>query len=293
MRGRNAATTVDARAGSDIQSIVALEFPCALLNAHGADLVHDPVELLKSGILGASNADDLALAERLEADGKRADIAAEEARHEDGSDEAGDGKDDLDPANDATSQKDLRVPHDHPWEVGEESGGRREDGEGRVRGLPARIIISKVVLSGELSRGVTLRSDVDRPEKRNTKDCVLDVLKLPGGAAAETNALDGNDGHDILKKTHWASPCAESTASDETSANNHSDGEEGEDGVSDSNLKRLVSAMHDGERGARGLEVRDEGLRGGDTEKASVHEHQNADLYQEADDVDCLKHSSF
>ena len=84
-----------------------------------------------------------------------------------------------------------------------------------------RILIRNVISSSKLSRAVTLGSDVKRPEEGNTKDCILHVLKLLGSAAAETNALDGNDGHDILEKTHWASPGAKSTTSNKTSTKNH------------------------------------------------------------------------
>ena len=221
MRSRDTTATMDASFRSDILSINTLDILGVLLDTHGANLVHNPVELLKSGVLATSDADDLALAERLEANGKRADIAAEETRDKDGGDKRSDGKNDLNPANDATGKKNLGVPHDHPGNVSKEGGSRREDGEGRVRSLPVRILIREVILGRELGRGITLRSDVNRPQERNTKDGVLHVLKLPGGAAAETNALDGNDGHDILKKTHGASPGAKSTTSNEASAKDH------------------------------------------------------------------------
>jgi len=293
LRSSDATTTVDASAGSDVLGIVTLEFFCVLLNTHGANLVHNPVELFKSSILGTSNADDLALAERLVADCKRADIAAEETRNKDGSNKTGNSKDDLDPADDATSQENLRVPHDHPWDVGKEGGGRREDGEWRIRGLPVRIVISNTVHCSKLSRGITLRSNVKRPEKRNTKDCILNILKLPGGCTTETDALDGNDGHDILKKTHWASPGAKSTTSNKTSTKNHSDGKEGEDSVSESNLKRFVSTMNNGERRTRRLEIRYESFRRSNTKEARVYKHQNCYLNQETGDINSLNHSSY
>jgi len=163
MRGSNTTTTVDASAGSDVFSIKTLDLLGVLFDAHGTIVVHDLVELLKRNAL-ASDAKNLVLGKRLEANSKRTDIAAEETRNKDGSNKTGDCKDDLNPSSDTAGKKNLGVPKNHPWDVCEKSCSRREDGERRIRSLPVRIIIFKVILSSKFGRSITLRSDVNGPQ---------------------------------------------------------------------------------------------------------------------------------
>ena len=71
---------------------------------------------------------------------------------------------------------------------------------------------------------------------------------------------------------------------------NKRDRHEGEHGVGERNLDRLVCAVDDGERRARRLQVRHKRARRRNAKQTGVQEHQHARLHEEARNVDPLDH---
>ena len=207
---------MDARAGRDVAGVGVLA-----VDAHGTDLIHDLVEALGGAALGARDAEDLALGERLEAHGERAHVAAEEARHDGGGREARGGEDDLDPADEAAREQDLRVPQRHPRHVRKERRRGREHRERRVRRLPVRVVVLVVVLRRKHRRRVALRAHVQRPQQRHAKHRVLHVLQLLRRAAAQAHALHRHQLHHVLQQAHRARPRAQRTARNQARRKNH------------------------------------------------------------------------